>query len=215
MARPPVSDSAIKQYEKVKASVWLEVGGAGGGGLEGQGRFLRTARDSEVLPTSSLQVRRKLPGGVGNLSPERGSPPPLPSLSGLADLPFTSPACWQRAFSSGEEGRDLGRLRTGAGAGAAGVGFPARYKSLPSLNSPPTNPAEHPVRIPSLGPDPQPPSPSFVGLAEAARDPLAAARFLPKKARMQLHAPREHLDPIPGMNGSWPRPTVIQGRGRE
>lgn len=33
---------------------------------------------------------------------------------------------------------------------------------------------------------------------------------------MQLHAPREHLDPIPGMNGSRPRlPTPrIQGRGR-
>lgn len=38
---------------------------------------------------------------------------------------------------------------------------------------------------------------------------------MPKKARMQLHAPREHLDPIPGLNGSWPRPPVIQGRGRE
>ena len=35
LAHPPVSDSAIKQYEKVKASVWLGVGGAGGGGLEG------------------------------------------------------------------------------------------------------------------------------------------------------------------------------------
>ena len=51
------------------------------------------------------------------------------------------------------------------------------------------------MRIPSLGPDPQPPSPAFLGLAEAARDPIAAARFLPKKARMQLHAPREHLLP--------------------
>lgn len=36
LACPPVSDSAIKQYEKVKASVWLGVGGAGGGGWRGK-----------------------------------------------------------------------------------------------------------------------------------------------------------------------------------
>lgn len=54
------------------------------------------------------------------------------------------------------------------------------------------------MRIPSLGPDPQPPS-SFLGLAER---PGIRSRLhvLPKKARTQLHAPREHLDPIPGMD---------------
>lgn len=68
---------------------------------------------------------------------------------------------------------------------------------------------------PQSSPDPQPPSPTSQGTAGAARDSLAATRFLPKKARMQLHAPQEHLDPIPSMNGSWPRPPMIQERGRE
>lgn len=146
---------------------------------------------------------------MGNLSGERGSPPPPPLLLPSLGLNLPTP-CWLRALSSPEKGGVYG---------SAGVlvGFPVWYKLSPSLSRPfqiPLSPrCGSPVWAQTLSPLP----PSSRGLAEAARDPLAAARFLPKKARMQLHAPREHLDPIPGMNGSRPRlPTpLIPGLGRE
>lgn len=58
---------------------------------------------------------------------------------------------------------------------------------------------------PQLGPDPQAPSPSTPGLVGAAENPLAAARFFAKKGKDATARAGEHLDPIPSMNGSWPR----------
>lgn len=140
---------------------------------------------------------------------ERGSPLQLLPLCTVPLGLSLLPPRWE-AFSSCGEGRGLGEVPSGSeGDGKVLAGT---NSALPEQPFP--EPAEHPVQTPTLGPDPQLPSPSSQGLAEAARDPLAAARFLPKKARMQLHAPREHLDPIPGMNGSCP-PPMIQGRGRE
>lgn len=190
----PLPDSAIKQCEESKASLCLS---GGGGGEGGGGRKVpsRTGR-LRLFQTSSVQGKGGSCWATGReISGELGSLPLLPSLSGLASLP----AAGEGLFPPGGGGRGLGEVSDGSGIGS---GFPRTVQTYPLF----PNPAEHPVRIPSLGPDPQPPSPSSRGLAEAARDPLAAARFLPKKARMQLHAPREHLDPIPGMNGSRPRP---------
>ena len=167
----------------MKASVWLGVGGAGGGGWRGkEGSF--APRDSEARPTSSLPGRRKLPGGVGNLSRERGSPPPLPSVLGLVGLPSTSPAFWQRTFSSGVEGRDLGRLRIGAWAGAAGVGFPARYKSLPSLNNHPhPEPHEASNESPQSGPRPSAPFPLFPRISGGGPGSARGRTFFAKKGK--------------------------------
>lgn len=59
----PVSDSAIKQYEKVKASVWLGVGGAGGGGWRGKEGSFAIARDfggsSHLLPAGQKEASRR------------------------------------------------------------------------------------------------------------------------------------------------------------
>lgn len=58
---------------------------------------------------------------------------------------------------------------------------------------------------PQLDPDPRAPSPSTQGLVGAAQNPLAAARFFAKKGKDAAARAGEHLDPIPSMNGSWPR----------
>lgn len=162
--------------------------------MEREGRFLHRPRDRGSTTPPPCRAKRGAAWPWSGKSLGRKGIP----VAATVPLGFNQPPpCWLRAFSSRGEGRDWG-----GGVPSRSRGVDARshlVQIAPSSN----NPSQIPQ---SMGPDPQSPSPSSRGLAEAARDPLAAARFLPKKARMQLHAPREHLDPIPGMNGSWPRP---------
>lgn len=150
-------------------------------GVEGQGGFLRTPRDSEALPDLDLLhagQRRKLPGGVGNLSRERGSPRPLLSLSGLAGFPPAG----KGLFPPSGEGRGLGEVPDRSRAGRRRwVLRRVQIAPLPYHLSP--NPAEHRVRIPNLGPDPQPPFPLFPRISGGGPGSARGRTFFAKKGK--------------------------------
>lgn len=137
---------------------------------------------------------------MGILSPGRGSP--------LAATPV--PLELGQPPHSGVGLFPASKLGIGRGARQpSGSGFLGLEHIFPHPQQPCLNPTyKHRVLIPSWAQtfSPlSPPSPSSQGLVGAAQDPLTAARFFAKKGKDAAARAGEHLDPIPSMNGSWPR----------